>query len=243
MTGSKADIIARLQQEILPLQGYKPMQHGSQNSLGLGMINESFPNRSFPLGAIHEFCCEGSEGLAATGGFVSGIISGLLDTGGITVWIGSSQHIFPPALHMFGLDPQCMLFVTLKQPKDILWAIQETLQCSGVKAVVAETSELSFTASRRFQLAVEETGVTGFIIREHPKILQTTASISRWTIKSLSSATTEDLPGVGFPRWQVELNKIRNGKPGRWIIEWACGQFKLVDSRDKHLYIPQKKTG
>ena len=36
------------------------------------------------------------------------------------------------------------------------------------------------------------------------------------------------MPGVGFPRWNVELLKVRNGKPCTWELEWSEGQFKTV---------------
>jgi len=34
--------------------------------------------------------------------------------------------------------------------------------------------------------------------------------------------------GVGFPRWKVELLKIRNGTPSTWIIEWANNNFNVI---------------
>jgi len=37
-----------------------------------------------------------------------------------------------------------------------------------------------------------------------------------------------DLPGIGFPRWNVELLKVRNGKPGSWQMEWKSTGFRLV---------------
>jgi protein ImuA len=114
MNGSKSDIIARLQREILPLQGYKPPQKHI-NSFGLGAINQSFPDKTFPLGAIHEFCCDGKESVAATSGFISGLLSSLNQNGGASVWIGSTQHIFPPALKFYGLDPESFLFVLMKK--------------------------------------------------------------------------------------------------------------------------------
>jgi protein ImuA len=242
MNGSKSDIIARLQKEILPLQGYKPTQK-HVHSFGLGSINQSFPEKTFPVGAIHEFCCDGKEGMAATSGFISGILSSLNQQGGASVWIGLSQHIYPPALKLYGLDPESFLFVLMKKEKDIMWAMEEALHCNGLNAVIAELHTFSFTTSRRFQLAVEDSGVTGFIIRNNPKNLNTTASVSKWKIKPLSSDTSDDMPGVGFPRWQVDLTKIRNGKPGSWIVEWINGHFNLINSVSKDLHILQKKTG
>jgi protein ImuA len=86
-------------------------------------------------------------------------------------------------------------------------------------------------------LAVEQSRVTGFIVRRNPKNL-VTACVSRWRITSLPTAST-DLPGVGFPRWNVELLKVRNGKPGAWQLEWVDGRFrhpyKLTSiSKDQH---------
>jgi protein ImuA len=36
------------------------------------------------------------------------------------------------------------------------------------------------------------------------------------------------MPGVGFPRWNVQLLKVRNGKPGAWQLEWEGGQFHHI---------------
>ena len=45
-----------------------------------------------------------------------------------------------------------------------------------------------------------------------------------------SETRPDNMPGISFPRWQVELLKIRNGKPGRWQLEWT-GTFR-------HIYTP-----
>lgn len=49
--------------------------------------------------------------------------------------------------------------------KDSLWAIEEALKCNALIAVVGEITELTFNDSRRLQLAVEKSHVTGFIHR------------------------------------------------------------------------------
>ncbi|HSF44678.1 MAG TPA: hypothetical protein VLA58_01665, partial [Chitinophagaceae bacterium] len=98
MHNAKADIIARLQREILPLQGYKPLQHAGKPLEGLDLIQQAFPQQRFPLAAIHEFCCPDKEDEAPTGGFIAALLSGLLPTSATAVWIGRSPIIFPPAL-------------------------------------------------------------------------------------------------------------------------------------------------
>lgn len=226
MEGSKADIIARLQREILPLQGFRTSAKAPLRDLGLGPIRNAFPNRTFPLGAIHEFSAPSPEQVAASSGFIAAILSMLVSESGSVLWISSNRTLFPPALKQFQVDPERVIFVDLQRTKDILWATEEALKCEGLGAVIAEIPELGFTASRRFQLAVEQSGVTGFILRVSTRKLTTTASLTRWVISPLPSMSADGLPGVGFPRWNVQLLKVRNGKPGVWQVEYAAGRLR-----------------
>ena len=227
MPEKKNDIIAQLQREILPLQGFKSLLKSNVVDVGLGTIEKSFPDARFPLGAVHEFFCTCAEQAAATEGFVSGILSSLMRGGRVSLWITSSRTVFPPALKNFGIQPDRIIFIYLQKEKDILWAMEEALRCEGLAAVVGEIQELGFTASRRLQLAVEQSRVTGFIIRRNPKNL-TTACVTRWRITSIPSVLADNIPGVGFSRWKVELLKVRNGRTGNWELEWTAGKFRQI---------------
>jgi protein ImuA len=240
---TKADIIAQLQREILPLQGFKPAINNAAVDTGLGSIKFSFPGATFPLGAVHEFICPASETLSAASGFIAGILSSLMHHGGASIWISPSQTIFPPSLKSFGIEPDKIVFINLQKEKDRLWALEEALKCDGIAAVVGEIQELSFTVSRRLQLAVEQSLVTGFIIRNNPRNLNTTACITRWKITPLSSMLTDDMPGVGFPCWNVALLKVRNGKPGSWQMEWSAGRFRQLGEVTETPLEVQTKTG
>ena len=241
MLPAKANIIAQLQRDILPLQGFK--QTSEKMIIGLGAIEQAFPNNSFPLGAVHEFICPDTEAVSAAGGFIASILSKLMRNDSASIWISSSQNIFVPALPSFGINPDKIIFIDLKNQKEILWAMEEALKCEGLAAVIGEIPELSFTFSRRLQLAVEQSRSTGFIIRNNPKKLETTACIARWKVSSLPSESYNDMPGVGFPRWNVELLKVRNGKPGTWQIEYAGGNFRYLKSIVPLQYELERKTG
>lgn len=243
MTASQADIMARLQREILPLQGYKPVKTESAIDLGLGPIRHAFPGGVFPTGAIHEFCSAGPESAAANLGFVSVILGSLMRTGGVVLWISASRNIFPPALKMFDIEPDKIVFIDLKNEKDIQWSMEEALKCEGLAAVIGEMQEISFTASRRLQLAVEQSRVTGFLFRRNPRHLATTASIARWQVSQVASEHEDDMPGIGHPRWKVDLLKIRNGKPGSWLVEWASGRLRQISKLAVVPSVQKKKTG
>jgi protein ImuA len=225
----RADILARLQKEILPLQGYKPMPGGNRTNIDLGAANAAFPNACFPLGAVHEFQSQSPEQTAASAGFVAAMISHLAKNGEAIFWISRVRRIFPPALKSFGIEPDRVIFINAGNDNDLLWVMEEGLKCKGLAAVVGEIAEISFTASRRLQLAVEQSRVTGFLIRQHHRLIKPIASVCRWRISHLPSEFEDGMPGVGFPRWNVALEKVRNGKPGEWQMEWSEGRFNLMD--------------
>jgi protein ImuA len=125
--------------------------------------------------------------------------------------------------------------VDLSKEKDVMWVMDEALKCPALSAVVGEKKDLSFTESRRLQLAVEQSQATGFILRKRDKV-NTTACVSRWRITSSPSELIDDLPGVGFPHWRVELLRMRNGRSGVWDLKWTNGRFAPVAN---HLpYLP-----
>jgi protein ImuA len=156
------------------------------------------------------------------------MLSMLMPSGGVCVWIGRDRRLFAPALSSFGVEPHQVIFISLMNDKDTLWVMEEALKCPGLTAVVCEMKDMDFKQSRRFQLAVEHSRVTGFVLRNATGKLGSTACAARWQVRSLPSAELDGLPGPGFLRWQVELLKVRNGQTGSWILEWQEGQFVPV---------------
>lgn len=227
MLAAKQHIIQQLQKEVLSMQRLKK-DSGSCFDTGLWEVEKAFPDQTFPLGAVHEFISNAKENAAATNGFMAGLLGRLIKKG-TAVWVSNKRTIYPPALKNYGIDPERIIFIDLWKQKEVLWAIEEALKCDAVAAVIGELSELSFTESRRLQLAVEQSKVTGFIHRYNPSTENVTACVSRWRISPLSSSISGALPGVGFSRWNVQLVKVRNGKPGSWQVEWAAGQFRHID--------------
>lgn len=219
----KTDIISGLKMDILRLQGFNDNRSGRSDG-GPKVLAEVFPDSAFPLGAVHEFISTGVESTAATSGFISGVMGSLMGNRGTILWISSFRTIFPAALTEFGIQPERCVFVDLKKEKDVIWAMNESLKCNALTAVVGEIRDLDFNSSRRLQLAVEQSKVTGFIIRQRPRQLNTTACVSRWRITHIPSEPIDGLPGIGYQQWKAELLRIRNGKPGIWNVRWLKGE-------------------
>src|SRR5215212_11712649 len=106
MPATKADIIAQLKMDILPLQGIRMAFTNPATDAKLGTITNAFPGNTFPVGAIHEFISFKPEDSAATIGFIATIIGSLMKKTGAALWISPVKTIFPPALSSFGIAPE-----------------------------------------------------------------------------------------------------------------------------------------
>ncbi len=214
------------------MSGIKPPLEELKRQEGLECLKDHFPFGIFPKGAIHEFMCSEPRDMAATGGFIAALIHSVFHSSGTIIWISAAKNIFPATLQLFNIEPSRIIFIHPSSSKESLWVIEEALKCNGLHAVIAEMNELSFVHSRRFQLAVESSNVTGFVMNMKTEKESTTACLSKWKIHSLPSETIGDMPGVGFPRWKVMLTKMRNGKTGQWEVEWRDGKMVHVQQEN-----------
>jgi protein ImuA len=239
----QSQIVLRLKNDLLKLEGVRAGGIASIDSI-LGPLRDSFPCGGFPAGAVHEFLFNDCEDSAATAGFISRLLSALMQNSGIAFWISCTNNIFPPSLKTTGIEPHRVVFVDLQTQKEVVWAMDEALKCSALSSVVGEVRELDFTASRRMQLAAEQSGVTCFVLRKHreQQKITPTASVSRWKVGHLSSVPIDGLPGIGHPQWKVELLRIRNGRTGSWNLMWSEGGFQNVRP-PATLHEEQRKAG
>jgi protein ImuA len=224
----KQAVLARLRGEILSLGGLPAPVQQTRLSGGLEGLRPHFPHGSFPKGAVHEFLCRQPEEVASSIGFVSGLLSTCLGSSGVVLWVCQAHQVYPPALVSFRLAPHQVIFVSATQQRQAAWVLEEALRCSSLTAVVADLGQLDFTLSRRLQLAVEHSRTTGFVLNTAARPAASTACVSRWRVQALPSQWQDWLPGVGRPRWQVQLLKMRNGKPGSWQVEWGHNGFRVL---------------
>lgn len=226
------EIIEQLKKQVLAIQGLKRPLGVEYPNMGLGEIEKAFPGSMFPFGLVHEFISPNPESASATNGFISGLLGKLINSRGLCLWISSRRTIFPAALKMFNIKPDQVIFIDLKTDKDVLWAVEEALKSEALSAVVGEVKELDFTQSRKLQLAVEKSRVTGFIHRYQPRTENSVTCVTRWKITPLPSSSIDNLPGLGFPRWHVDLTKVRNGTPDCWNVEWVNNEFRQIANND-----------
>lgn len=228
-------LVEALQAEVSRLQKSERSTLPSEHTPVSNMLCTAFPDKKFPLGTVHEFISTTKDTAAATDAFICTLMHTFLEKKGYCIWIHLQQDIYAPALAQFGLRPEQIIFVSVNSDKEALWVLEEALKCDTLHAVVCSLRELSFNDSRRLQLAVERSGVSGFIHRQCPRTENIVACTSRWKIRPLPSITESGFPGPGFPRWEVALLKVRNGRPMRWELEWSPSGLSASVSMTPHV--------
>ena len=224
----KSEVIRKLREEIRAIEGSVPSRQDPGVYFGLKPVEAAFPENRFPVGAVHEFSSQEATEAASTNGFIAGLLGRLMQKGGFCLWVSSERTVFPPGLKRFGVEPDRIIFIDVQREKEVLWAVEQGLKCNALVAVVGELKEIGFTDSQRLQLAVEQSRVTGFLHRYQPRGEHNLACAARWKITPILSGSENGMPGVGFPRWRVELIKVRNGRSGVWQLEWKGGEFHHI---------------
>ncbi|HVC57254.1 MAG TPA: hypothetical protein VND95_14955 [Stellaceae bacterium] len=145
---------------------------------------------------------------------------------GPMLWCLRRPDLYGPGLLAHGLDPARLVLVSARHDEAILWAIEEGLRAPGLVAVVGEVGRLPMVAGRRLQLAAEHSGVTALVLRRWRNAAEAlaerewpSAALTRWRIGALPSVASFEEPGLGRPRWRVELLRVRGGRPGIWEVE------------------------
>ena len=198
---------------------------------GVAAIDGVLPGGGLSRGALHEILGLGGDeedGVLAAA-FAAGIIARLMAEGdGMGLWCLPRPDLYGPGLAAHGLDPGRLVLVWAPRDDEILWAMEEGLRAPGIAAVVGEVGALPAVASRRLQLAAERSGITAFLLRRWRDGGQAAreralpnAAITRWRIAALPSQPPQGEPGVGRPRWRVELLRCRGGEPACWEVEGA----------------------
>ena len=226
MSAARQNVIADLRERIATL-GAGPARQAGTLPFGVREIDAALPGGGLPFGSIHEFAGGGTGTVdgAAAALFAAGIAA---RTEGKVVWCLTRPDLFFPALEQAGLHHGRVVFVESDKEEDVLASMEEALSYGGLGAVVGELVRLPMVSSRRLQLAAEKTGTMGVVVRrwrrqtEANDFGQPTASTTRWRVSVLPSEELP-VPGVGRPRWFLELMRVKAGECAEFCVG-ACDE-------------------
>lgn len=88
---------------------------------------------------------------------------------------------------------------------------------------------LDLTSSRRLNLAAAAQR-TPLVLLRGAKAAGVSAAATRWRIAA-APAACDRFGAFAHWRWQVALERCRNGRPGEWLIEWnhVAHRFRVVE--------------
>lgn len=195
------------------------------------------PDEGQILPALHELIADGYGSRPAVRDFGLALAASLLHRQGnaksTVLWCQRRQDIrefgrpYGPGLLNLGLRPEQLIMVTGRKDADCLWAMEQGLRSRSLAVVIGMVQEADLISSRRLSLAASAHRTWCLLLPTLHGQAPSVAS-TRWRIEaapSLSDRADDKL--LGRPRWQLTLERSRNGRSGRWIVEWDHAAYRF----------------
>ena len=167
---ARAQVIQELTQKLRQMeQARRPaVETAGRISTGVEPLDALLPGGGWQLGTIVEWLAAG-DGKGSSGGGAGTLALAAsrpaLNDGGAMVVVDPSREFYPPAAAGLGIALERMLVVNPADEREALWAIEQSLRCTGVAATVGWIGRLDSRAFRRLQLAAEAGGGLGIFLR------------------------------------------------------------------------------
>lgn len=213
---------------------------GAEGASGPGLIPLGaeaacvLPGGGLRKGALHEVAAAAYRDMGAATGFAAALASAAMQHSARSVlWCEAAYppfdmgRLYGVGLAAFGLDPARLVIALPPGDTDCLWIMEEALRARAFAAVIGEvdgrSAALTLAATRRLQLAAEETETPALLFTGHGKAAASVA-VTRWHVAAGPSEARagveadERLPGAS--RWSLSLARCRGGQPGGFLAAW-----------------------
>ncbi len=202
----------------------------------LAALDSRLPAGGLPRGALHEIV-PAPYGIPAALGFIAAILGRLTYSPGgrekvVLVLpahgLGPYGRLHGHGLRALGLDPSRLILIETTRRKDTLWAIEEALRSDAPAAIAGIVDQLDLKTSQRLQLTATDAGLPLFLLRPAQN-LESSAASTRWRVGT-AEAARDRFGLITRPRWHLQLERARNGRPGEWVVEYdhVAHRFSLA---------------
>ena len=186
---------------------------------GLEAFDALSPGGALARGAVHELLHAPGHAMPM---FPAAWLARCAANENAVIWSDPHHELYPPALAALGIPLERVFLLHPTSEADQIWALAECLRCRGVSAVVAALpprQRLTRVEARRLQLAAEQGGGVGLLMRSTARSSGEHAAVTRWLVKSESGERN-------VQRWRIQLIFGHGGQVGQSII--------LEHHRDRH---------
>jgi protein ImuA len=207
---SRRHLIQALEQQIRRLEGARRRKDpGAAVPSGCAALDRLLPERGFRWGTLVEWLAAvrgtGRETLAWHA------VREACREGGTLVILDHAQTFYPPAAARMGIDLDQMIVVRARNQADNVWALDQSLRCPAVAATLAWPEKLDEHTFRRLQLAAEQGGGLGLLMRPESARQEPSWADVRLGVEPLPTA-----PGAAR-RLRIQLLRSRGGISGRSV--------------------------
>jgi hypothetical protein len=218
-------------------------------SSGCAALDRLLPSGGFVRGSLVEWL--GVRGGGA-GTLALWAARQAAEEGGSVVIVDRRRWFYPPAAAAWGLDPRRLIVVWPSSVREELWAVDQSLRCTAVAAVWARPERLDQRWFRRWQLAAEEAGTLGLLlratrVRKEPSWADVQLSVLPvgWVSDPTSSKKQRgrvgDDDGEDLWRLRIEVTRCRGAAAGGTVeveVDGTRGEVREVTRREKTLSVP-----
>jgi protein ImuA len=236
MSESGALTVARNRAAIIEeLRRLMPGAGGLRTALPLGLptVDSCLPQGGLACGALHEIVPAGERCTAAAFGFIAALLTRLPQTRRFVFVLPAygQRHygrLSGHGLNALGLDPARVILVETAHRTQTLWAMEEALRSGAPAAVSGIIDKLDLKLSQRLHLAAVDCGLPLLLIRPAHD-LESSAAATRWRVGT-AEAARDRFGLITRPRWHLHLERVRNGRPGEWVVEYdhVAHRFSLA---------------
>jgi len=210
--------VEALRRQIAQLEDCRRREGIARISSGCGPLDRILPQGGIRRGTLIEWLAEGEGGGAGTLAWLAAREA--CRAGGPLVVLDARREFYPPAAVRMAIEPEKLIVVRADTAADTFWAFDQALRCEAVAAALAwpeaQHGKLDGRTFRRWQLAAEESGVLGLLIRP--------ASVRHEPSWADVRLLVEPLPDVGHVsnvpepkrrRLRIHLLRCRGAADGR----------------------------
>jgi len=162
---SREQLLQALRAKIARLQRTRRPAHSKPISTGCGGLDRLLPEGGFCRGTLVEWLVAGEGSGAQTLALIAARQA--CRDGRVLVVLDDVQKFcfYPPAALRLGIASERLIVVRAAKTADTLWAFDQALRCPAVGAALVWLRRLESRTFRRLQLAAEQGGTLGLLIR------------------------------------------------------------------------------
>lgn len=182
---ARRQLLSALRTQVQCVEGLACPQDRAKISSGCPALDALLPHGGFHGGQLVEWFA--ARPASGAGTLALRVAREAATEGRAIVVLDCHGKFYPPAAAAWKLDLRRLIVVQPRREADAMWALDQALRCPAVAAVWAETGRIEPRVFRRLQLAAEESGCLGLLLRPATAVRQPSWSDMQLWVEPLSS--------------------------------------------------------